>query len=368
MAPRKKLPGVDKEALAGLAKQFPGSREPSSEDNQAAPEAGDEANQREAKARAEAAAAPPDPPRRGPKAKPAAQAKPKADPARRKSGGKTAALAAEAGGATTTTAADTTARAPKPTTPPAPPIPRRGGRVLVSLSLLISLFALALALAALSPPQLRSWLQARVDYPPLVDFLTGTGAGIEARLRDDAAAIQTAEDGLAAHAARLDAIEAVGGSNEAAARRVDAVEALAAASERIVRGLGPRVAAFAGRMDTAAGQDTDFDRRLAALEKQVPGRLTAIETGLGALRRSSSGPAKLYLIALRLRIAAQTPEPFADQVEAAARVGTEGGRIAAALQVLTRHAANGVATRVQLWDRFQRQLAPRLRGANCRWR
>ena len=257
------------------------------------------------------------------------------------------------------------AEPPEPAAPRAPTPPRarrRGGRALASLSLLISLFALAFAAAALSPPQLRSWLQARIDYPPLVDFLTGTKAGVEARLRDDAAAIQSSENRLAAHDARLGAIEAVGGSNEAAARRVEAVEALARASERNVGALDGRVGEFEGRLDTAAKQDADVARRLAELENQVPGRLSEIEAGLGALERATSGPAKLYLIALRLRIAAESSEPFADEVEAAAMVGVEGARIAAALQVLDRHATDGVATRAQLWDRFQRRLAPRLRG------
>jgi len=222
--------------------------------------------------------------------------------------------------------------------------------------------ALALALAALSPPQLRSWLQAGIGYPPLVDFLTGSKAGIDARLRDDAVALKLTRNGLAAHDARLAAIEAVGGSNKAAARRVDAVEALATESKRKVRALDSRAASLAGRMDTAAMQGVDVGRRLSALGKQLAGRLTEIEAGLGDLKRSGLGPSKLYLIALRLRIAAQSPDPFAKEVDAAATVGNGDEKIAAALKALARHATAGVATQAQLRDDFQRQLAPLLRG------
>jgi hypothetical protein len=371
MAPRKKLPGVDKDALAGLAKQFPGSQDPSSQDDQAAPEAADKAAQREAGAEAPASTpvpsgAPLNAPAAKSKSKATVGARPKADPARAKTRSKAAASAPKSESAAVPEPSPP-AKAPEPaSTPPLPstppPAPRRGGWALVSVALLISLFALAFALAALSPPQLQSWLRAGIDYPPLVDFLTGTKTGIDARLRKDAAAIQSAESGLAAHDARLGAIEAVGGSNEAAARRVDAVEALATASERNVRALDTQVSALAGRLDAAAKQNADADRRLVALEAQLPGRLTEIEAGLGALKRSSSGPAKIYLIALGLRVAVQSAEPFADEVEAAATVGGTGPRIAAALEVLARHASNGVATRGQLWDRFQRRLAPRLRA------
>jgi len=365
MAPSKKLPGVDKDALDGLAKQFPGSQGPSNQDDQAAPEAAGKDTQQEAGAGA--AAAPSD----APETKPNLPPTPNADPAQVKAGSKAAASASTsggaAGGAAGAGAADP-AKASKPASAPISkstssqqPMPRRGGRALGSLSLLISLFAVVFALAALSPPQLQSWLRAGINYPPLVDFLTGTKVGIDARLRKDAAAIQSTENGLSAHDARLAAIEAVGGSNEAAAQRVDAVEALATTSERNVRALDSHIAEIAGQLDTVAQQGADVNQRLAALEKQLPGRLTQIEAGLGALKRTSAGPAKLYLIALRLRIAVQTAEPFADKVDAAAKVGANSPRIADALNILALHAADGVATQAQLLDRFQRQLAPRLR-------
>ncbi len=346
MAPSKKLPGVDKDALDGLAKQFPGSQGPSSQDDQAAPEAAGKDTQQEAGA----AAAPSGASETKSKAKP--ETKPNLPPRPNAAGAGTA----------------DPAKGSKPVSAPISkstssqqPVPRRGGRTLGSLSLLISLFAVIFALAALSPPQLQSWLRAGINYPPLVDFLTGTKSGIDARLRKDAAAIQSTESGLAAHDARLAAIEAVGGSNEAAALRVDAVEALAAASERNVQALDSHVAEIAGQLETVARQGADVNQRLAALEKQLPGRLTQLEAGLGALKRTSAGPAKLYLIALRLRIAVQTAEPFADKVDAAAKVGANSPRIEDALNILARHAADGVATQAQLLDRFLRQLAPRLR-------
>ncbi|MBT4670942.1 MAG: hypothetical protein HN834_12305 [Rhodospirillaceae bacterium] len=395
MAGSKKLPGVDKEALEGLAKQFPRSQASSSNDDKpGSPEADEKPAQRKEQDMAAA-----ETPRGGAKSKSPAPSAPKADAApvtspvtspvttgdmtgddatastpkpdgQPKTGSAAPAATAGTAGAAGAKAPQTSSPSSSPAPPqkstppsPVPREPRRGGRALATLSLLISLCALAFAAAALSPPQLRDWLQARIDYPPLVDFLTGTRAGMEARLQTDAAAIQSVENNLATHDARLEAIEAVGGSNKAAARRVDAVETLAGVGEQNVRSLDATVAGFAQRLDTAAKQDVEMGQRLAALENQVPGRLTEIEAGLGALKRSSSGPAKLYLIALRLRIAAQSSAPFADEVAAATLVGINGGPIAAALQLLGRHAVDGVATRAQLHDRFRRQLAPRLRGA-----
>ena len=362
MAPSKKLPGVDKEALEGLVNQFPRSQGPLSQDSEVAPEASDEVAPKETvETEADSAAAPSDmqPPS---EPEPIVEPEPEGEPEPATSEPEAAASAPVSDSGPTVDPSPTEASKPAAAAPPPPP-PRRRGGMLASLSLLISLLALVMAVAALSPPQLRNWLQERmVEYPQVVDFLTGTKAGLDARIRDSSAAIQSAEIRLVAQDARLDSIEAVGGSNEAAARRVDAVEALAAASERTVLAIDTDVAGFEGRLDAAAKLGADADQRLAALEKQIPGRLSKIEAGLGALQRSSSGPAKLYLIALRLRIAAQTPDPFIDEVEAAVMVGLEDERITAALQVLAGHATDGVATRAQLWDRFQRQLAPRLRG------
>jgi hypothetical protein len=360
-----KLPGGDQEALAGLAKQFPLSQRPASQAAQAADEpvqqdASDEtASDKTAGDKTDDAVAPTGAARPKPRPKATVRSRSGVGPAGTASGPEAPAVASKSD--SVAAAGPVPDKAPEPAAPRAAPR-RRGGRVVASMSLLISLFALALALAALSPPQLRSWLQAGIGYPPLVDFLTGSKARIDTRLRDDAAALKLTRNGLAAHDARLAAIEAVGGSNKAAARRVDAVESLATESERKIRALDSRAASLAGRMDTAATRGADDGQRLAALEKQLAGRLTEIEAGLGALKRSSSGPAKLYLIALRLRIAAQSPGPFAKEVDAAATVGNGGAQIAAALKTLAGHATAGVATRAQLGDRFQRQLAPLLRG------
>ena len=379
MASKKKFPGVDKEVLEGLANQFPRSQGPLSQDSEDAPAAADEVvaenpvetevevapadvAPEEPETGAESGAAPNDaPPPNKPEPEPTAEPEPESDPGPAASEPDAAAAAPDPDSGPAVDPAPIEASKPPA---PAPPAPRRRGGTLAFLSLLISLSALVMAGAALSPPQLRSWLQERIEYPQVVDFLTGAKAGLDARLRNNAAAIQSADNRLTAQNSRLDAIEAVGGSNEAAARRVDAVEALAAASEQTVLAIDTNVAGFEERLDAAVQLGADADQRLAALEVQVSGRLSDIETGLGALQRASSGPAKLYLIALRLRIAAQTPESFVDEVEAAVMVGVEDERIADALRVLADHAADGVATRTQLWDRFQRQLAPRLRGAS----
>lgn len=362
MASNKKLPGVDKEVLEGLANQFPRSEAPSSQDSEDAPAATDEAVPEEA---VEAEAAPADAPRPNePDPEPTVDAEPEGDPGPAASEPEAAASAPNPDSGPAVDPASMEAAKPATAPPPPPSAPRRRVGTLAFLSLLISLSALVMAVAALSPPQLRSWLQERIEYPQVVDFLTGTKAGLDVRLRDNTAAIEAADSRLTVQGVRLDAIEAVGGSHEAAAHRVDAVEALAAASEQTVLAIDTNVAGFEERLDAAVQLVADADQRLAALEEQVPGRLSEIETGLGALQRTSSGPAKLYLIALRLRIAAQSSEAFVDEVEAAAAVGVDDERIADALRALGYHAADGVATRTQLWDSFQRQLAPRLRGTN----
>ncbi len=328
MATRKKIPGVDKEALEGLANQFPRTQGPSSQDGADKPAtAGSDA--KDAKGEAEknqtAGSAPPAKPQGQAEPEPAAGQKQKGGSSSAASGSKAADMAAKSGAAATTRTAP--AATPKSPTPSARDVSSSGIRASVFLPLFVSLIALVLALAALSTTQVGIWFQNQLGYAAPIEFATGTRAEFEARLRENAAAIQLTENRLATQEDRIGMVEAGSGGNEA-----------------------------------AANQDADVDRRLATLEKLLPGRLSKIEAKLGLLSGSNLGPLKLYLIALRLRVTAQGPEPFADQVKAAVRVGDQGETITAALDMLVRHAGNGVASRAQLSDHFRRRLAPLLRG------
>ena len=317
MATNKKIPGVDKEALEGLANQFPRTQRPSEGGGTDPPGSSHKATKGDADIDNKAATKPPAKPQRQAESEPSVAGKQNdGSPA---SGAKAANTVSKSGAAASSrTDSATASKSTGPTTPGASP---SGNRALAYLPLIISLIALALALAALSPPQIQNWLQAQLGNGTPIEYPTGTKAEFEARLREYAAAIQLMEKRLAVHEDRLEMVVSSGGRNE-----------------------------------PAANQNTGTGR--------MSGRLSKIETELSTLRGGNLGASKLYLIALRLHITAQTPEPFADEVKAALQVGSQGEPIATALQVLGRHAANGVASRAQLTDYFQRQLAPLLRGGD----
>ena len=324
MATNKKIPGVDKEALEGLANQFPRTQGPSSEGSTVSPGSAGKVAKGDADTDKMAATKPPDKPQRQAGSEPSVDGKQKDGSP--ESGAKAAETAsksdAAASGRTDSAAAS---KSTGPTTPGASP---PGIPALAYLPLIISLIALALALAALSPPQIQNWLQAQLGNRTPIEFSAGTKAEFEARFRENAAAIQLTDKRLAVQENRLKMVDS-GSSSEA-----------------------------------AANQGSGTGRRLAELETLMTGRLSKIETELSTLRGGNLGSSKLYLIALRLHITAQTPEPFSDEVKAAVQVGSQGEPIDTALQVLGRHAGNGVASRAQLTDYFQRHLAPVLRGGD----
>ncbi|HEX3497724.1 MAG TPA: mitofilin family membrane protein [Stellaceae bacterium] len=352
MSRKHSLPNVDEEALASLARQFPSM-------NVTPPEARDE--------RPAVTPAP------EPAPSPAQAAADAAFPANEASASDAPLvndapvvdrrpLVADAGpdGPTSTGAAATA---------PAAPVERRrgGGRVIASLARLRSLVALTAAVSALAPPQLRAWLTATIGEPLVVDALTGNRAEIDARLAAAAAALKEMQDRSAAIAARLDAIEAVGGSSNTAARRVEAVEAAIKTNE--ARGVALAEAGKAAEAEIGK-LSTQVDL-LAASIKDNAARIASVEGGVktsatvtAALVKTASAE-RLFLTTLHLRSATQSPSPFSAELAAVrAAAGDGNAETQAALKVLTPLAQSGVSTITELRDSFIAVVVPRVIAAS----
>jgi uroporphyrinogen-III synthase len=240
---------------------------------------------------------------------------------------------------------------------------RGGGRLLALLAVLIALGALAVALGPAAPPQLRAGLAAWIDEPAVVDVLTGNRRQLDARLAAIADGMKALTDRQAQIAARLEAIEAVGGSSDGAARRVAAVE-------NGLKAVEARIAAIEEYGKTADGQIGKLGERADAADtvlKANAERLSAIEDGVTkagtaiAALVKSGGADKLFLTALQLRGATQLSGPFAAELAAVRAAATDGNaETQAALRALAAHAQIGVPTMPELRDSFSMYVAPRV--------
>ncbi|NQV99567.1 MAG: hypothetical protein HQ483_07705 [Rhodospirillales bacterium] len=358
MSKNKKLPGVDEKALGELAKQFPGSQ----------PQAPQTEKPAEKQPEMAAAATPSVP-------KKADTAKAKTSTAKAAGPSEPAPDAApvKAEKPSTVTPPTPPAAAPAPSAAPAP----RRGRGLALLSLLISLCALVLALAILSPPELRPWLQSKIASPRIVDFLTGARFATDQRLSEADAALTSLRSRLDDITARVGGIEAVGGSNEAAARRVIAVENGLLAVNTMLAGNGAKIETIDDTLSDARNRVGDLETRqeqaavrtdvltgnLDSLTATLVPRLDGFEQTLQKLETQSVGPQKLFLYALKIRLAMQTSLPFLKDVSAAQALPGNTPAISAALQTLAGLATTGAPTLAQLRTQFNQRLAPRLRGA-----
>lgn len=350
MSKGKKIPGVDEKALGLLAKQFPGSQM--------------------------STPAPDTPERAAEKPEPSAPQQPKKAPAGKESTRKESAGKAQAKPAATSgiKAEKTDAVSASTATKPAPQ-QRSGGRGLAYISLLFSIVAVVLALAILAPPELRPWLQSKIDNPRVVDFLTGARYATDQKFGETDATLQALRKQLDDATARIGEIEAVGGSNEAAASRVIAVEeSLAGLDERIVAG-DEKIAAVEDAVDETEERVNALDdqseaaaARLEALAGSVDSmastvlpRLDGLEQTLEQLQADAAGPQRLYLHALKIRLAMQGSGPFLDDVSAAQALAGNSDEVSAALTRLAALAATGAPTVDQLRVQFSERLAPRIR-------
>jgi hypothetical protein len=275
--------------------------------------------------------------------------------------------------------------------------PRRGAAAGIALG--VSIVALLAAAAPYVAPSFRAELGELLGDGPVVQTLLGDRAGFERSWGTERAARAEMERRLAesvekasaetrAVAARVEqlntqaqqadtrlgAIEAVGGGGfDAAAKRVEAVEAaLNTATSRlgavevgvtearsgveaVARDVGTRLTELEQRALSV------IEAKMGALTEQVgtaeraagaaAEKAAAVEQGFGELRQFNRTSVRLFLIALHLRTAVQTPSPFAREIAAVKAVVGPDPEVNAALAVLGEH-ANGVRTVSDLRDTF----------------
>jgi hypothetical protein len=214
-------------------------------------------------------------------------------------------------------------------------------------------------------------LQSTLGEGRVVDFLTGNRADFERRFADSTSTSQSTVSTLASHTSRLEAIEAVGGSNQAAARRVEAAESAAQSATAKIVALEAALDAALERLATQERSSAASTARLEALAADLPPRLDDVERLLRVLEKTVGGSERLLLIALRIREQTELAAPFAKAVAAARTIVPNGTPSTAALEKLAGYADKGVSTRQQLRNRFSRQVVPRLRaierGAGRSW-
>jgi len=289
--------------------------------------------------------------------------------------------------------------------------PRRN--VTGGIALVLSLVALAAIAVPYVAPTFREELTELLGEGPLLQTVLGdrgaldriwgteraARAEMERRLAADQRAVTTQVEQLTALAQRADtrlsAIEAVGGGGfETASRRVEAVEtALTAAASRLgaveasvaeARSGADAAAARLGLVEAgmtetkgaldAIGHETAarlahieqqalslIEEKMASLEQQVTAaagaageaaeKAASVEQNFGELRQFNRTSVRLFLIALHLRTAIQTPAPFEREVTAVRAVAGNDAEVTAALKILADH-SNGVRTVSELRDSF----------------
>lgn len=302
------------------------------------------------------------------------------------------------------------------------PAAARGGGGVAALAIVLSLVALAAAAAPLAAPYIRPQLTEWFGEGPVVAMLLGdrmalerasaeertARAELERRIAErlertsaDTGAVGAKADLLAERSqraeTRLDAIEAVGGGFDNASRRVAAAEAASGAAAARVDTVSRDLAATTERLDALrrelqaadeaqAGRLAALEPKLAQIEQQVTAaleqRLAAataqaaqaseaataasrraeeIERGFGELRQFNRSSVRLFLIALHLRTAVQTPAPFSREVAALRNVIGDAPEAAAPMKVLGDHANAGVRTVPELRDAFAANVGNQIR-------
>lgn len=260
------------------------------------------------------------------------------------------------------------------------------------IALGVSLIALIAAVAPYVAPSFRTELAELFGDGPVMQTLLGDRAGferswgteraarteMERRLDGETRAVAARVEQLNTQAQRTDtrlgAIESVGGGGfEAAAKRVDAVEAALTAIGGRLGSIEAGVAEAKGGVETV-GRDVgmrlaEVERRALSLIEEKAGSLeqrvsaaqgaagaaaekaASVEQSFGELRQFNRTSVRLFLIALHLRTAVQTPAPFAREIAAVKAVVGQDPEANAALQILGEH-ANGVRTISDLRDTF----------------
>ena len=272
MSRKRQIPGVDEEALAALAEQFPSSAVGPRE----SPREAQTRDERRKTIRAVPAVDPvspvaPIPPVEAPPDQPFPPMKPAA------------------------------AATPQPTA-----APKRRGRGLAIAALKLASVAALLAAAVYMPPQTRTWLAEKARMPDIARAVT-VGSDADPRLAAAVQSIGALESRTTGVTTRLDVLEAAAGSG--LAQRVAALEAsLKTAADRSV------AAAAADR--AAAAQADALDARLAAfdsdlkklqdsltatersVDERLGARLGGIEADIGVLQHTDRRPEKFFLAAV----------------------------------------------------------------------
>ncbi|MBI1774046.1 MAG: hypothetical protein HYR63_01740 [Proteobacteria bacterium] len=321
MSRKPTLPGVDEEALASLARQFPPSSAPA-ENKSKAP---------------------------GPAASGQAASGP-ATPAESKTTAPTAS-------------------------------PPRSGIAIAALAFMLALVALVVAGPSAAPPELIERLRVAIGPNRAFDFLFERRAAIDAQFAADAAAIKGLEGRLSAATARVEAIEAVGGSSQAAAKRVDALEAAvnalvdrASAHEETVRAVTMRLNAAqltAVALDSTLKAAIDRIGRGEEATKEIAGKVAAVDetnrrvlgeltASIDALKKVDRRPEKLYLAAIQLRSALQGSAPYGKELVAVTGLAGSSDELRAVLKVLASRAESGVPTVSDLRAAFAKNVSSRL--------
>lgn len=334
MSRKRQIPGVDENALAALAEQFPSSAVPARD-----------AQSRDERRKTIRAVPPVDP------ASPVAPIPPVEEPPDQPFPPIQPAAAAES----------------RPVAPP-----KSRGRGLAVAALKLASVAVLLAAAVFVPPQTRLWLTQKLHVPEIARAVAVSNDP-DPRLAAAVQSIGVLEDRTAGVASRLDALEAAAATN-GLAQRVAVLEAN-------LKAVGERSAGDPAADRAAAAQADALDTRLAAFDsdlKKVQDSLAAttrnvddmlgarigiIEADIGVLQNSDRRPEKFFLAALQLRDAARTASPFAREVGAARSLAGVNPDLLAALEVLAANSQSGVATVVELRESFSTMVAPRLAAA-----
>jgi hypothetical protein len=334
MSRKRQIPGVDEQALAALAEQFPSSA--------VTPR---EAQRREERRKAIRAVPTVDP------MSPVAPIPPVEEPPDQPFPPIQPAVAAE----------------PQPAARP-----KARGRGLAIAALKLAAVAALLAAAVFVPPQTRLWLTEKLRIPEVARVAT-VGNQPDPRLAAAVQAIGALESKTAGVAARIETLEAAAGT-DSLAQRVAVLEAsLRTLSERSATDpAADRAAATQADMLDArlAAFDTDLKKvqdTLTVTERNVDdmlgARLGVIEADIGVLQNTDRRPEKFFLAALQLRDAARTASPFAREIAAARTLAGVNPDLLAALEMLAANGQSGVATIAELRDSFSTMLVPRLAAA-----
>lgn len=273
--------------------------------------------------------------------------------------------------------------------------------------MLLSLLAISVSAIALAGPAAKPWVEKHLTVPPQYAFLLGDSGIAELSAQTD-----DAERRMTAVAARVDAIEAVGGNVNVAALRIERLERAGSAADTRLGEMAVRLDALAARLDTSETRintaaslaqvgergaaiqaslgavDAEHDRRIAELEAALSASrtdLTAAQAELGALagrlseaaqaaqastaaafeelRRADQTRLKTTRMALavqQLGAKLQTSRPFEREIDIIRRLTAGNPAYAETVAVLGQSAGTGVATLSELRESFNALVAPRI--------